>query len=89
MWSDPVSSAKTPWKFRRQQTAVGEPTRLFSFRALRGSSNRCSKGFFDSARFQAGVHVLVYGRADIDVFAIQLTRFRGEHVPVIDCAYDC
>ena len=31
------------------------------FRALRGSSNSCSKGFLDSARFQAGEHVLVYG----------------------------
>ena len=43
---------------------------LFSFRALRGSSNRCSEGFLDSARFQAGEHVLVYGGAAIGVFAI-------------------
>ena len=71
------------------KTEVGEPTRLFSFRALRGSSNRCSKGFLDSARFQAGEHVLVYGGAAIGVFAIQLTRFRGEHVRVVDCAYGC
>jgi hypothetical protein len=42
----------------RNHNRNGEQTQLFSFRALRGSSNRCSKGFLDSARFQAGEHVL-------------------------------
>jgi hypothetical protein len=66
-----------------------DETDPFSFRALRGSSNRCSHGFLDSVRLQAGEHVRVYGGTAIGIFSIQLTRFRGEHVPVVDCAYGC
>lgn len=47
----------------RNHNRSGGPTRLFFFRALRGSSNRCSKGFLDRARFHAGEHLLVYGGA--------------------------
>jgi len=55
----------------RIKADVDETDPMFSLRALRGSSNRCSKGFLDSARFQVGEHVLGYGGAAISVFAIR------------------
>ncbi len=76
-------------KVHVDEAHVDETDAIVFLLALRGSSNRCSKGFLGRARFQAGEHVLVYGGTAIGVFAIQLSRFRCEHVPMGDCSYGC